>query len=334
MCSMCSMRLCSPSSQISPSATSHGGLVGLVAGIVVVVLGGIAVVVVAGVVVEVVGTVVPFVVPSVVLGIMVVPMVVSGRGGHGHSEKEGVVGPQMQVGQGPIKSQLAHLYCWENNKKWWETLRVSSSLFGSCQGRWRSCTTHSARTCTRPGKGYRCLQQINIPPQFANSNTLNPLLLDIQQRLPHHLQCRWCWTHPRNRLLGSGGWDDQDHYEQDVVRWHLPSWKTLQSSWLIAELPSKRMEVERNINIAINLFLSIGWLSLWKERDFLCFEIRPWDDMAVALPNTSQCTYFSCRKPLSGSERQCPMCTFREIQTLQSIKCVGHFGCGNCLQDI
>ena len=77
------------------------------AGIVVVVLGGIAVVVVAGVVVEVVGTVVPFVVPSVVLGIMVVP----GRGGHGHSEKEGVVGPQMQVGQGPIKSQLAHLYC-------------------------------------------------------------------------------------------------------------------------------------------------------------------------------------------------------------------------------
>ena len=42
---------------------------------------------------------------------MVVPMVVSGRGGHGHSEKEGVVGPQMQVGQGPIKSQLAHLYC-------------------------------------------------------------------------------------------------------------------------------------------------------------------------------------------------------------------------------
>ena len=108
---MCSMRLCSPSSQISPSATSHGGLVGLVAGIVVVVLGGIAVVVVAGVVVEVVGTVVPFVVPSVVLGIMVVPMVVSGRGGHGHSEKEGEVGPQMQVGQGPIKSQLAHLYC-------------------------------------------------------------------------------------------------------------------------------------------------------------------------------------------------------------------------------
>ena len=83
------------------------------AGIVVVVLGGIAVVVVvvAGVVVEVVGTVVPFVVPSVVLGIMVVPMVVSGRGGHGHSEKEGEVGPQMQVGQGPIKSQLAHLYC-------------------------------------------------------------------------------------------------------------------------------------------------------------------------------------------------------------------------------
>jgi len=73
-----------------------------VAGIVVVVLGGIAVVVVAGVVVEVVGTVVPFVVPSVVLGIMVV----FGRGGHGHSEKEGEVGPQMQVGQGPIKSQL------------------------------------------------------------------------------------------------------------------------------------------------------------------------------------------------------------------------------------
>ena len=55
MCSMCSMRLCSPSSQISPSATSHGGLVGLVAGIVVVVLGGIVVVVVAGVV-EVIGT--------------------------------------------------------------------------------------------------------------------------------------------------------------------------------------------------------------------------------------------------------------------------------------
>ena len=108
MCSMCSMRLCSPSSQISPSATSHGGLVGRVAGIVVVVLGGIVVVVdVAGVVVEVVDTVVPFVVPSVVLGIMVV----SGRGGHGHSEKGGEVGPQMQVGQVPTKSQLAHFDC-------------------------------------------------------------------------------------------------------------------------------------------------------------------------------------------------------------------------------
>ena len=94
MCSMCLMRLCSPSSQISPLATSHGGRVGLVACIVVVVLGGIVVVVVAGVVVEVVGTVVPFVVPSVVLGIMVV----SGRGGHGHSEREGEVGPQMQFG--------------------------------------------------------------------------------------------------------------------------------------------------------------------------------------------------------------------------------------------
>ena len=108
MCSMCSMRLCSPSSQISPSATSHGGLVGRVAGIVVVVLGGIVVVVVvAGVVVELVATVVPFVVPSVVLGIMVV----SGRGGHGHSEKGGEVGPQMQVGQVPTKSQLAHFNC-------------------------------------------------------------------------------------------------------------------------------------------------------------------------------------------------------------------------------
>ena len=139
------------------------------------------------------------------------------------------------------------------------------------------------------------LQQIKIPPQFANSNTINPLLLDIQQRLPHHLQCQWCWTHPRNRLLGSGGWDVQDHYEQDVVRWHLPSWKTLQSSWLLAELPSKRKEVERNINIAINLFLSIGWLSLGKERDVLYFEIRPLDDLAVALPSTSKCTYFFCR---------------------------------------
>ena len=90
------------------------------------------------------------------------------------------------------------------------------------------------------------LQQIKIPPQFANSNTINPPLLDIQQCLPHHLQCQWC---PRNRLLGSGGWDDQEQVEQDVVRWHLSYWKTLQSSWLIAELPSKRKEVERNIEI-------------------------------------------------------------------------------------
>jgi len=44
----------------------------------------------------------------------------------------------------------------------------------------------------------------------------------------------------------------------DSSKEQAPSWKTLQSSWLIAELPSKRMEVERNINIAINLFLSIG----------------------------------------------------------------------------
>ena len=136
------------------------------------------------------------------------------------------------------------------------------------------------------------LQQIKIPPQFANSNTINPPLLDIQQCLPHHLQCQWC---PRNRLLGSGGWDDQEQVEQDVVRWHLSYWKTLQSSWLIAELPSKRKEVERNINIAINLFLSIGWLSLGKERDVLYFEIIPLDDLAVALPSTSKCTYFFCR---------------------------------------
>ena len=34
------------------------------------------------------------------------------------------------------------------------------------------------------------LQQIKIPPQFANSNTINPPLLDIQQCLPHHFQCQ------------------------------------------------------------------------------------------------------------------------------------------------
>ena len=96
--------MCSPS-QISPSFTLQGGLVGLVAGSVVVVVAGI---VVASVVVPSV--------PSVVVGmavvvvcIMVVPIVVSGMGGHGHSEKEGELGPQMQSGHSSTKSQLGVL---------------------------------------------------------------------------------------------------------------------------------------------------------------------------------------------------------------------------------
>ena len=98
--------MCSPS-QISPSFTLQGGLVGLVAGSVVVAVGGKVVVVVAGIVVASV------VVPSVVVGmavvvvcIMVVPIVVSGMGGHGHSEKEGELGPQMQSGHSSTNSQL------------------------------------------------------------------------------------------------------------------------------------------------------------------------------------------------------------------------------------
>ena len=98
--------MCSPS-QISPSFTLQGGLVGLVAGSVVVAVGGKVVVEVAGIVVASV------VVPSVVVGmavvvvcIMVVPIVVSGTGGHGHSEKEGELGPQMQSGHSSTNSQL------------------------------------------------------------------------------------------------------------------------------------------------------------------------------------------------------------------------------------
>ena len=98
--------MCSPS-QISPSFTLQGGLVGLVAGTVVVAVEGKVVVVVAGIVVASV------VVPSVVVGmavvvvcIMVVPIVVSGMGGHGHSEKEGELGPQMQSGHSSTNSQL------------------------------------------------------------------------------------------------------------------------------------------------------------------------------------------------------------------------------------
>ena len=109
MCSMCAIWVCSPS-QISPSFTLQGGLVGLVAGTVVVAVEGKVVVVVAGIVVA--SVVVPSV-PSVVVGmavvvvcIMVVPIVVSGMGGHGHSEKEGELGPQMQSGHSSTKSQL------------------------------------------------------------------------------------------------------------------------------------------------------------------------------------------------------------------------------------
>ena len=101
--------MCSPS-QISPSFTLQGGLVGLVAGSVVVAVGGSVVVVVAGIVVA--SVVVPSV-SSVVVGmavvvvcIMVVPIVVSGTGGHGHSEKEGELGPQMQSGHSSTNSQL------------------------------------------------------------------------------------------------------------------------------------------------------------------------------------------------------------------------------------
>ena len=110
MCSMCSIMLCSPS-QIWPSFTSQGGLVGLVAGIVVTVVGGIVVVVlVSGIVVPSVPIVVVPSVPAVVLGIMVVPMVVSGMGGQGHSEKEGELGPQMHSGHSSTKSQLGEFF--------------------------------------------------------------------------------------------------------------------------------------------------------------------------------------------------------------------------------
>ena len=114
MCSMCSIMLCSPS-QIWPSFTSQGGLVGLVAGIVVTVVGGIVVdvtgiVVVSGIVVPSVPIVVVPSVPAVVLGIMVVPMVVSGMGGQGHSEKEGELGPQMHSGHSSTKSQLGGFF--------------------------------------------------------------------------------------------------------------------------------------------------------------------------------------------------------------------------------
>jgi len=91
--------------------------VGLVAGIVVAVVGGIVVAVVGGIVVDVTGGIVvvsgivvpsvPMVVPTVVVCIMVVPIVVSGIGGQGHSEKEGELGPQMQSGHSSTKSQLA-----------------------------------------------------------------------------------------------------------------------------------------------------------------------------------------------------------------------------------
>jgi len=90
--------------------------VGLVAGIEVAVVGGIEVDVTQGieVVVLVSGIVVPSVpmvvvpsVPTVVVCIMVVPIVVSGMGGQGHSEKEGELGPQMQSGHSSTKSQLA-----------------------------------------------------------------------------------------------------------------------------------------------------------------------------------------------------------------------------------
>jgi len=88
--------------------------VGLVAGIVVAVVGGIVVdvtgvagVLVSGIVVPSVPMVVVPSVPSVVVDIMVVPIVVSGMGGQGHSEKEGELGPQMQSGHSSTKSQLA-----------------------------------------------------------------------------------------------------------------------------------------------------------------------------------------------------------------------------------
>merc|ERR1719370_2644224 len=107
---MCEIRLCSPS-QICPSFTSQGGLVGLVGGIVVVVVVSMVVVVVHGisVVVASVPIVVVPAVPAVVVSIAVpvVPMVVSGMGGQGHSEKEGELGPQMQSGHSSTKSQLA-----------------------------------------------------------------------------------------------------------------------------------------------------------------------------------------------------------------------------------
>ena len=78
----------------------------------VVVTGGIEVVggivVVSGIVVPSVPMVVVPSVPAVVeaQAVMVVPIVVSGTGGQGHSEKEGELGPQMQSGHSSTKSQL------------------------------------------------------------------------------------------------------------------------------------------------------------------------------------------------------------------------------------
>ena len=87
-------------------------MVDVTGGIVVVVTGGIEVVggivVVSGIVVPSVPMVVVPSVPAVVeaQAVMVVPIVVSGMGGQGHSEKEGEFGPQMQSGHSSTKSQL------------------------------------------------------------------------------------------------------------------------------------------------------------------------------------------------------------------------------------
>jgi len=78
-----------------------------VTGIVVDVTGIVVVVLSSGVVVPSVPMVVVLSRPSVVVCIMVVPTVVSGMGGQGHSEKEGELGPQMQSGHSSTKSQLA-----------------------------------------------------------------------------------------------------------------------------------------------------------------------------------------------------------------------------------
>ena len=101
-------------------AVVGGIVVDVTGGIVVVVTGGIVVVVTGGIevvggIVVVSGIVVPSVpmvvvpsVPAVVeaQAVMVVPIVVSGTGGQGHSEKEGELGPQMQSGHSSTKSQL------------------------------------------------------------------------------------------------------------------------------------------------------------------------------------------------------------------------------------